>query len=300
MKRRTAETPICWGIFREVEHSPGREADDAGILKATGHRLEEAGAGVVVAYRTPAELTGRESALPSLAFSMCEGPAALEHLHKWESRGVCVVNSSRSVANTHRERTIPLLDGRRIPIPESLLLDCGGPLPRGKKEDRLFSACWIKQAAEHKTREGDVVFATDPASVRNALDRLRSRGLPRAVVQGHVDGDLLKFYGVADPAGTAARDEAPLPSWFEWFYPRERPVSGHAFDARALSDIACRAAAALELEVWGGDAIVTPEGSIFVIDVNAWPSFALFREEAAEHIAAHLSARLRRMARVAV
>jgi hypothetical protein len=94
-----------------------------------------------------------------------------------------------------------------------------------------------------------------------------------------VDGDLLKFYGVADPAAMAARGEAPSTAWFKWFYPRERPVSGHAFDARALRDIACGAASALELDVWGGDAVVTPEGSIFVIDVNAWPSFALVRRK---------------------
>ncbi len=45
--------------------------------------------------------------------------------------------------------------------------------------------------------------------------------------------------------------------------------------------------------MWGGDAIVTPEGEILVIVVNAWPSFALFRDEAVGHIAARLAARLR-------
>ena len=69
---------------------------------------------------------------------------------------------------------------------------------------------------------------------------------------------------------------------------------------RTLRDIACRAASALGLDIWGGDAIVTPAGEIFLIDVNAWPSFALYREEAADRIAAHLAARLRRDARVAV
>lgn len=299
MKRSVAEPRVCWGIFREVEHSPGREADDAGILEATGRRLEEAGAGFTLAYRAPTALTGLESPLPSLAFSMCEGLPALECLRKWESRGVCVVNSPRSVGNTHRERTLPLLEDRRIPMPESRVLDAGLPLPRGEDADRLFSACWIKQATEHKTREGDVVFATDVSSVRDALERLRSRGLTRAVVQRHVEGDLVKFYGVTD-AEAAARGDASPASWFEWFYPREHPAAGHPFDARSLSDIACRAALALELDVWGGDAIVTPEGSIFVIDVNAWPSFALFREQAADHIGAHLMARLRRLARVAV
>ncbi len=294
MRSGAADTPTCCGVFREVEHSPGREADDAGILEAAGRRLAQAG--FRVAYLEPDALAGHEGPLPSLAFAMCEGQSALERLRVWESRGVCVVNSSISIVNTHRERTIALLQGRRVPMPESRLVDCRRPLPRGEQDDRLFSACWIKQATEHKTREGDVIFATDPASVRDALDRLRSRGLPSAVVQKHVDGDLVKFYGVSEAAETA-RDGA---AWFKWFYPREHPPAGHAFDAPALGDIAARAALALELTVWGGDAVITPAGQIFVIDLNAWPSFAIFREEAADHIAAHLSARLRRLARVAV
>jgi hypothetical protein len=52
-----------------------------------------------------------------------------------------------------------------------------------------------------------------------------------------------------------------------------------------------RAAAALGLEIYGGDCIVTRAGEIVLIDLNAWPSFALFREEAASAIAAYLSAR---------
>jgi hypothetical protein len=297
MKRPLADTPTCLGIFREIEHSPGRETDDAAILEATGRRLEEAGAGVV-AYRAPSELTGRESRLPLLAFSMCEGLPALERLGRWERQGVCVVNSSRAIANTHRENTIALFESRGIPLPESRLLECDGPIPADEETARLFSACWVKQATGHKTREGDVVFASDAASVRQALDRLRSLGLPRAVVQRHVTGDLLKFYGVGGPA--ASDGEPTTPSWFKWFYPKEHPVTGHPFDARALGDIASRAAHALDLEVWGGDAVVTPAGEIFVIDLNAWPSFALFREDAADHIAAHLTARLRRLASVAV
>ena len=291
MKRASADAPTCRGVFREVEHSPGRKADDAAILEAAGQRLAEAG--FSVAYLEPDALAAHDGALPSLAFAMCEGQAALESLRVWESRGVSVVNSPISIVNTHRERTIALLEGRGIPMPESQLLDCRHPLPHASKDDGLFAACWVKQATEHKTREGDVIFATDRQSVEAALDRLRSRGLPSAVVQRHVEGDLVKFYGVSDAATAAA-------AWFQWFYPKEHPAAGHAFDARALGDIAYRAARALELDVWGGDAIVTPGGGIFVIDLNAWPSFALFREEAADHIAVHLATRLRRLAQVAV
>lgn len=295
MRDAAADARICCGVFREAEHSPGREADDAGILKATGRRLAQAG--LAVAYVEPDALAAHPEPPPALVFAMCEGPAALERLRAWERRGACVVNSAVSIANTHREKTIALLQGRGVPMPETRLLDCRRPLPRGAEADRLFAACWVKQATEHKTREGDVVFAADPVSVAEALERLRGRGLPGAVVQKHVDGDLVKFYGVSG-ASAAADGAAPSASWFKWFYPREHPPRGHAFDAQSLGGIACRAAQALGLDVWGGDAVVTPGGEIFVIDLNAWPSFALFREEAADHIAAHMTARLRRRARV--
>ena len=110
----------------------------------------------------------------------------------------------------------------------------------------------------------------------------------------------MKFYGVtgaATPAlgGTRRRVLVPvvLPEGEARVGARLRRAG-----ARATSRAAPRTRSGLD--VWGGDAIVTPDGEIFVIDVNAWPSFALFRDEAADHIAAHLAARLRRRIRVAV
>jgi hypothetical protein len=282
------------GIYREIEHSPGRVADDAAILEAAGRRLEEGG--VAVEYLRPGEITDRAE-LPALAFAMVEGRSALGELEKWERRGVTVVNRPKAIAHTHRESMIPLLEQRRIPVPESRLLDCAAPVPGGRENDRLFAACWVKPATEHKTREGDVLFASDASCVRDALTRLRERGQPRAIVERHVEGDLVKFYGVSAANGAG---EAATPAWFEWFHPRERPAAGHAVDTELLRAHASRAAGALGLDVWGGDAIVTPAGAIFLIDINAWPSFALYREAAADQIGAHLAARLRGMARVAV
>jgi D-alanine-D-alanine ligase-like ATP-grasp enzyme len=66
------------------------------------------------------------------------------------------------------------------------------------------------------------------------------------------------------------------------------------FDQRALARLVRRAASALGLEIYGGDCIVTPAGELVLIDLNAWPSFALFREEAASAIAAYLSVRFGR------
>jgi len=52
-----------------------------------------------------------------------------------------------------------------------------------------------------------------------------------------------------------------------------------------------RAALALGLDVYGGDAIVTPASEIVLLDVNAWPSFALYRDEASLAIASYLALR---------
>jgi hypothetical protein len=46
--------------------------------------------------------------------------------------------------------------------------------------------------------------------------------------------------------------------------------------------------------VYGGDAIATRDGALVLLDLNAWPSFALYRDEAAPVIAAHLMARVAR------
>ena len=49
--------------------------------------------------------------------------------------------------------------------------------------------------------------------------------------------------------------------------------------------MAQKSARALGLDVYGGDAVVAEDGSISIIDINDWPSFATIRDEASEQIA---------------
>ena len=42
----------------------------------------------------------------------------------------------------------------------------------------------------------------------------------------------------------------------------------------------------------GGDAIIAPDGSVFIIDINDWPSFAPVREQASRCIAGLLIQRI--------
>ncbi len=70
-------------------------------------------------------------------------------------------------------------------------------------------------------------------------------------------------------------------------------MAGHPFDPEALARLVRKAAGALGLEIYGGDAIAAKTGDLVLLDLNAWPSFARFREDAATAIASYLALRFR-------
>ena len=270
----------CWGIFREPAHSPGREVDDAEILGLTAKHLERKG--FEVALKSPDEVSGAIEQRPPFIFLMCERLEILRQLREWETRGVSQVNTPLAVLNTYRERMVALFEEAGVEFPHSRIVLTAAA------EAEWTGPAWLKRADVHNTQDGDVVFADTERAFREALGRLARRGIPRAVIQEHVEGDLVKFYGVGDPAGS----DGPR-AWFRWFYHKDQRLAGHPFDPERLTALARKAAAVLGLEVFGGDAIATREGPLVLIDLNAWPSFALYRDEAAAQIAAYLEARFR-------
>jgi len=277
--RRTGVADLtCWGLFREREHSPGRESDDAEILRLAGKHLETYG--VQVELRAPEDLVATEVP-PHGVFFMCERMEALTTLLAWQERGVRLVNSPLAVLNTYRERMIAQLREANVAFVASRLVttrdaDVAARLP-----------VWVKRADVHNTQEGDVVFAETPDAVAAALAGLAARGIDGAVLQPHVPGDLIKFYGVG-PGGGGPDGGPP---WFRWFYHKDQRLAGHAFDPARLARLVREAATALGLEIYGGDAIASGDGSLQLLDLNAWPSFALYRDEAAPVIASYLALR---------
>jgi len=277
--RRTAVADLtCWGLFREREHSPGRESDDAEILRLTGKHLETHG--VQVELRAPEDLVATEVP-PDGVFFMCERMEALTTLLAWQERGVRLVNSPLAVLNTYRERMIAQLHEAKVAFVPSRLVTTGG----ADVASRL--PVWVKRADVHNTQDGDVVFAETAAALAAALAGLAARGIEKAVLQPHVAGDLIKFYGVG-PGGGGPDGGPP---WFRWFYHKDQRLAGHPFDAGRLARLVREAATALGLEIYGGDAIASADGGLQILDLNAWPSFALYRDEAAPVIASYLALR---------
>jgi len=270
----------CWGIFRERAHSPGRESDDALILRLTAKHLEALG--FQVSLTSAEEVGGLTEARPRCVFLMCEGAQVLRRLEAWEASGVRQVNSPVAVLNTYRDRMIGQFEEANVPFIESRVVSTTASRSNG------FLPVWVKRADVHNTQDGDVVFAATEDAIESALGGLAGRGIPRAVIQPHLEGDLIKFYGI----GPGGRPDGE-PPWFRWFYHKGEPVAGHPFDPRQLARLVRRAAEALGLEVYGGDAIATPGGDLVLLDLNAWPSFALYRDEAATVIADYLAQRFR-------
>src|SRR3989442_3965955 len=84
---------------------------------------------------------------------------------------------------------------------------------------------WVKRADVHYTQEGDVVFAPSEGVLGESLRGLAERRIPRAVIQAHVECDLIKFYVIGSGGGAYGG-----PQWFRWLYHKDQTVAGHPFD----------------------------------------------------------------------
>lgn len=260
----------CWGILREVDHSPDRESDDEKILRTVAKQLNQKDNFEVKVF-SPDEITGKTVPFPDLIFYMCEKEAILDLLEEWEARGVILVNTPKAVRNSFRKNTFELLSKTEY-FPSSTFITTDT-----KCEPPYENGVWVKRGDYHAIIREDVLFAKDKEAFLKTLERFKNRNIKSVLLQEHVEGDLIKFYGVKDVMDTDSR-------WFHWFYHKDQVVKNNPLDKEILRKRCNHASELLNIEIYGGDAIIASDGNISIIDVNAWPSFALFRKEAATHI----------------
>ncbi len=275
------------GIFRETLHSPERVFDDFEILRLTGEVLRSEG--VEVEFVKPEHIASADwwnEPRPEIVFLMCEQERMLKPLSEWEMRGTVLINSVEAIRNTYRNRMIPLLSSATMLFPKSELIVTVSP--HWERHLRAFfrnagiRPLWIKRGDVHSTQKGDVKLARSAEEVHALLLAFQSRGVAQVAFQEHIEGDLVKLYGIGQSGET----------WFRWFYHKDQRLKRYPFSEDALRDAFFGAAKVLELEIFGGDAVVASNGSIYLIDINAWPSFALFRKEASEAIARHILSKI--------
>lgn len=269
-----------FGIYRERSHSPKREFDDEAILKLTAMKLSES-LGVDIPLLHPEEfLRAGLDFSPRLIFFMCEEEPYLARLKEFQhAMGTFLVNTVQSVENTFRKSMIEILSETEF-FPKSFVLST-----REASMHHSNGPVWIKRGDYHAIEEKDVVFAPDNQAFNECIGGFIKREIESVVIQSHVPGDIIKFYSVTDLANNRQ-------FWFKWFYHKDQELKKYPFSQDELHSRCQAAGRLLGLEIFGGDAIVDPDGNIYVIDVNAWPSFALFRDEASSAISALITHRL--------
>lgn len=278
-----AEIKIA-GILRASSYSPNHIGNDAAILNLTAEQLRKRGCEVKI-FSEEQLIAGKVN--EDIIISMCRDPRSLAILQKKEDEGALVINSAYGVENCIRERMTRILIGHNIPSPESLIVNTNEVVIK-RMEDAGMSKAWIKRGDSQTMHKEDVTYVRHPEEAQEIVQEYFLRGINRAVINRHVEGELLKFYGVA---GT------PYFKCFFHFGSRDEQGKDEnmpSFDHDALEK-ACRSAAeALGIKIYGGDAIIAPDGTFTIIDFNDWPSFAPFRNDASAVIARAILAEIKK------
>jgi hypothetical protein len=263
------------GIYREKRFSPGAHAaGDAEILELTQAALERAG------YHTTLIVPETLPTMPPSApvvFSMCQSLEALAVLQEWESQGVLVLNTPAAVRACYRLALVTALSQTTLPFPRSIII----PLDKTEPTAALCPALpestagwWVKRGDVHAMQSDDVLFVRHAADLLVQLARLRQRGIGHAIVQEHIAGQEWKFYAI--------RGHGVLHAF--------APHDAHCppIDYARLNTLARQASEVLGLDIYGGDCLMTADGTLSLIDLNDWPSFRGCRPVAAIHIAQHI------------
>jgi glutathione synthase/RimK-type ligase-like ATP-grasp enzyme len=251
------------GVYREPEFSPGKMAADAAIIDEVLDHLRLAGA------RTETTTASSFSTDPphnvDLVIAMCQGSAALSQLASMNEAGALTINSALAIRNCYRDLLGAGLMRAGVPIPEGALLRTSSPLDlKSLRVLDLAAPIYVKRGNLHALGPDDVRQVRGLGQLEEAVAHFARRGVEIVYAQQGITGSLVKFYGVSDEYFCAIReDQQPLEEGVEL----------------RMERAARRAAAALGLEVWGGDAIVNGQ-SCTIIDFNDWPSFERVRASA--------------------
>lgn len=246
----------------------------ATLLRGEGH--------IVTLYEVDALLEDKVS--EDVIFSMARGETALQKLECHERSGSVVVNSPQGVRNCHRLSISRLINESGANVPPYLWFDLSADLDIPHYVD---FPCWLKRSDASAQEPDDVCFVIDEAHLKECLATFRKRKISEALISRHVEGDIVKFYGVAGS------------SFFNWRYPtlngkqskfglevHNGPVQQYAFSVLDLKKHVDYVALQADVAVYGGDCVVDSSGKCWIIDFNDWPSFSSCIDKAAEAIVA--------------
>lgn len=255
-------------IYRAAEFSPNNIQKDAAILEAVGQQLQ--GQGWTVQYRHEEELLASDVAFAQGIWSMARRLSSLQLLAQAPCK-VCNPVAATRLCVSSRTAIVGLLQKAQVMVP-----------PPGVPG-------WVKGMHERGVVQGDVTYVATQHEAQTRMAQLQQAGYTDVMLSRHQPGALLKAYGVCGAQG------APL--WLRWFWPMSEAYTKFGDEAAVsqpselpfhepqLQALAATIAHTLGLQVFGFDVMVDASGNLWVIDVNDWPSFSRYRDEAAVAIA---------------
>ena len=263
-------------IQRAACYSPNSEEKDLAILQEVGCLFGDAkiiGEGELVEnFNTYNQLISAESVGAVNAYyqiiSMARSPKALDCLEQLEQRCIRVLNPSVGIRACQRSNVDKVMRENHLPLPP----------------DKGDDGYWVKRADTTAQSKEDVCFCHDWSEVEKIKSTFMQRGITDVVTQAHVNGDVVKFYGVE---GTG---------FFRYYYSgddtetkfgdeeRNGKPQYYLFSSSNLQADAEKLACLLQTPIYGGDAIVREDGSYVIIDFNDFPSFSRCRKDAAKAI----------------
>lgn len=278
-------------IFRAACFSPGMVERDEAILRAVAERLE--GIHYTVDMIHEEQLTPN-TPIPDIVLHMTRSARALEILEHWETAGCRVLNSAESIRGVERETLALQCTKWGIPTPMTWIISTASPIAwvaetTEKTLAPIAFPCWMKRAGTCAQHPDDVCFVPDAEAYRHILARFRAREIYKVVVMKHLEGTTIKFYGVQGTDFFYSLPASQL-GYDKWTtHPVDAQVPSLAPDT--YSKMLCYIKEQLGEGkrgfpmIYGGDAIIGPDGIARLIDLNDWPSFSACREKAAGAIA---------------
>lgn len=272
-------------IARHSRYSPNSEARDEVLFRSLIMNFALQGVSVATFDEAVFENHPPQLEKSTLILSMARSEAALHALSAAEERGVIVLNSPRALQKAQRTdfqqwfaksghaakhwHTSELTPELKATLPFPL---------------------WWKRNNPSTTSANDVQFVEHHAQLDAILSKHANED---ALVMEHIEGQLVKFYGVVGTNFFHAEPHSP--KGFSKFgneqhnHHKDLAVSAPMWKQtlRAMHTAATQVAQQSGFSIYGGDAILREDGTFVFIDFNDFPSFSACLPEASEAIVQH-------------
>ena len=272
-------------ISRHSKYSPNSEARDEALFRSLVMNFALQGISITTFDEAVFEHRPPQLEKSTLILSMARSEAALHALSAAEESGVPVLNSPRALQKAQRTdfqqwfaesghaanhwHTSELTPELKVTLPFPLWW---------KRDNTATTSATDVQFVEHLTQLDEI---------------LSEHANEDALLMEHIDGQLVKFYGVVGTNFFYA--EPHTPKGFSKFgheqhnQHKDLAVSSQMWKQtfHAMHNAATQVAQQSGFSIYGGDAILREDGTFVFIDFNDFPSFSACLPKASEAIVQH-------------